>query len=100
MRVSLALIALLILAGAADARTVWGPSTARTLAKSDEARVYARDGVAYGCHRNRREAYRLGRGVRKVLVVRRYAAVQRRDSLDVFDLRWARHEHGVSRNAP
>lgn len=58
----LVLVALCLMgsAGAAQAATVCGPAAARTLAKSDSARVYVSGSRAYACSRKRRSTRRLG----------------------------------------
>lgn len=83
-------------ASPAWAEPVCGPARATTLARSDQARVYADRGAVFGCHRADRDAARPLGGRSSVLSTRvagRYAAVERRgagapgERLTVYDLR-------------
>jgi hypothetical protein len=85
MRSLLAVTILLLLPGAAQARTVCGPSKARTLAANAEARLFQTGSTISGCSRGKR-ALPLGKGTAYKLAGR-YAAVVRGERVTISDLR-------------
>jgi hypothetical protein len=76
----------MLIALAAAAAAVCGPSSADTLAQTGQARVYVRGKSAYGCHRGR-SPIRLGAPPLRVKVAGRFAAIVRATSVATYDLR-------------